>query len=279
MSGKTIGIIGLGYVGTAVSSGMKSCYVIETYDKNKSSSCHNVKELCSKTKTIFVCVPTPMKNTGECDTSIVESVLEELNENCSEHLVILKSTVPPTTTAKFNEKYTNFSIVFNPEFLTEANYIKDFVCCNRVILGGTKEATVKAAEIYYKRFPSKAIVETTFETAEMVKYVANTFLATKVSFANEIKQVCDKIDVNYNNLITFSRLDDRLGNSHWAVPGPDGQLGFGGSCFPKDVNALISFMKQLNINPTVLQAVWNKNIEVRPEKDWENLIGRAVSKE
>ena len=280
MSGKpVIGIIGLGYVGSAVSSGMEQSYDVETYDKFKDSSCQSVKELCSKTKVVFVCVPTPMKKSGECDISIVEDVLSELNNQCKDHLILLKSTVPPKTTAGLNEKYSNFSLVFNPEFLTEANYMSDFVCCNRVILGGKIEDTNKAAEIYRKRFPTKAIVQTTHSTAEMVKYVANTFLATKVSFANEIKQLCDKIEVNYSHLMSFARLDERLGSSHWAVPGPDGHHGFGGSCFPKDVNALVAFMKENGVSPTVLQAVWDKNLEVRPEKDWENLIGRAVSKE
>lgn len=279
MSGKSIGIIGLGYVGTAVLNGMEQCYDIETFDKYKLSSCENLEELCSKVHAIFVCVPTPMKKTGECDISIVEDVLLKLNQYCTNHLVILKSTVPPTTTSTLDKKYDNISLIFNPEFLTEANYINDFICCNRVILGGEKDSIEAAEKIYSKRFPGKAIVKTTATTAEMVKYIANTFLATKVSFANEIKQVCDEIEVDFASLTSYAKLDSRLGHSHWSVPGHDGHYGFGGSCFPKDVNALLYFMKSIKVESTVLQAVWDKNLEVRPEKDWEDLVGRAVTKE
>lgn len=279
MSGENIGIIGLGYVGTAVFSGMSQAYDIETYDKYKQSTCSSISELCSKVHAVFVCVPTPMKKTGECDTSIVDQVLSEINKCSKGQLVILKSTVPPTTTSALAEKYSGISLVFNPEFLTEASYISDFVCCNRIILGGETVHTNAVAEIYRARFPSKPIVETSSTTAEMVKYVGNTFLATKVSFANEINQLCDKIGVDYKSLMSYARMDERLGHSHWSVPGPDGHYGFGGSCFPKDVSALVYFMKQMDISPTVLQAVWDKNLEVRPEKDWENLLGRAVTKE
>ena len=102
-------------------------------------------------------------------------------------------------------------------------------------------------------------------------------MSTKVSFANEFKQLCDKINVDYNEVVEYSLYDKRIGKTHLSVPGPDGNLGFGGSCFPKDVNALVFYMKQVGITPTVLNAVWDKNLEVRPQKDWENLIGRAVS--
>jgi UDPglucose 6-dehydrogenase len=119
----------------------------------------------------------------------------------------------------------------------------------------------------------------------MVKYTANCFLATKVSFANEIKQITDSLELNYDEVIRLATLDKRLGNSHWQVPGPmvasDGSgrylPGFSGSCFIKDINALINVAKSSGVSPTVLQAAWHKNVEVRPERDWEALVGRAIS--
>ena len=110
----------------------------------------------------------------------------------------------------------------------------------------------------------------------MVKYFTNTFLATKVSFANEMKQICDKIDIDYDKVVEYATYDERLGKSHWAVPGPDGKLGFGGSCFPKDINALINFSSEFNLWLHVIKGAWFTNCDVRPEKDWENLKGRAV---
>ena len=97
----------------------------------------------------------------------------------------------------------------------------------------------------------------------MVKYFLNTFLATKVSFANEIYQICKALDIEYNNVLDLVVHDPRLTKSHFLVPGPDGQYGFGGVCFPKDINALISVCKQNNIDSTVLSAAWNKNLLVR----------------
>ena len=113
----------------------------------------------------------------------------------------------------------------------------------------------------------------------MVKYFTNTFLATKVSFANEMYQICEKLDIDYDKVVEYSTYDERLGKSHWAVPGPDGKPGFGGSCFPKDINALIKTAEELDIFTNVLNSVWDANLDVRPEEDWKELKGRAVTDE
>jgi UDPglucose 6-dehydrogenase len=110
----------------------------------------------------------------------------------------------------------------------------------------------------------------------MVKYVTNSFLATKVSFANEMYQICEGLDVDYDKVIEYATYDERLGKSHWAVPGPDGDFGYGGHCFPKDVKALISVAEGLNIFPEMLLSTDTKNTEVRTNKDWEKMKGRAI---
>jgi UDPglucose 6-dehydrogenase len=133
--------------------------------------------------------------------------------------------------------------------------------------------------MFRKAFRDILIIKTASEIAEMIKYMTNCFLATKVSFANEIKQICDSCDIDYDKVIEYMLHDKRLGSTHFSVPGPDGRVGFGGSCFPKDINALISFAQDLGVEPQVLTAAWEKNLEVRPEKDWELLKGRAVSEE
>ena len=91
-----------------------------------------------------------------------------------------------------------------------------------------------------------------------------------------MKQICDEIDIDYDKVVEYSTYDERLGKSHWAVPGPDGKLGFGGSCFPKDINALIHLAGELELCTEVLMGVWNTNLRVRPEEDWKELKGRAV---
>jgi UDPglucose 6-dehydrogenase len=115
----------------------------------------------------------------------------------------------------------------------------------------------------------------------MVKYFINCFLATKVSFANEVKQVCDSMDIDYDKVVEYALYDDRIGRSHLSSPGPDGSCGFGGHCFPKDINALMFLARENDVDPAVLKAVWKKNLEVREarHRDWEKMPGRAVSED
>tara|TARA_B100000609_G_C17218887_1_gene438524 strand:- start:3244 stop:4092 length:849 start_codon:yes stop_codon:yes gene_type:complete len=278
-----VGIIGMGYVGSALKEGFKKYHKIETFDIQSSlSTCKTEEDLVSKADIIFLCLPTPMKKSGVCDISIVEGAISKLDKIIdikSEKIIVIKSTIPPGTTENFNAKYNNLEIVFNPEFLTEANFIEDFRNQNRIILGGPRPATTKVKQFYIKIFPKVTIVKTGSTYAEMVKYFSNTFLATKVSFANEMKMICEKLEIDYDKVVEYAIYDNRLGKSHWAVPGPDGKLGFGGSCFPKDINALINKSKELGIETEVLNSVWQTNLKVRPERDWEELKGRAISKE
>ena len=274
---ETVGIIGQGFVGTAIREGMKNRFNIETYDKFKESTCDSIEELMQKAEMFFVCLPTPMRQDGSCDLSIIESTIHEADKYSNGHIAIIKSTVVPTTTERLNKEMKNLSITFSPEFLTEANYIDDFKNQNRIIIGGPETPSSRVANMFKKVFPNVLIVKTEPTIAEMVKYFTNTFLATKVSFANEMRKICANIHIDYDKVLGYALYDERIGGTHLSVPGPDGRLGFGGSCFPKDVNALIHFSRSLGFEPIVLSSVWNKNLETRPERDWENLKGRAVS--
>ena len=222
-----------------------------------------------------------MKKDGSCVTSTVEAVVKDINDmvvsrNVSGRIVAIKSTIPPGTTNRLNKECKNISVIFNPEFLTEANFIDDFKNQNRIIIGGSKTATTKLRQVYSLVFPNVPIIKTGSKTAEMVKYMTNTFLATKVSFANEMFEICESLGIDYDKVVEYSTYDERLGKSHWAVPGPDGHYGFGGSCFPKDINALINVAKKLDLEPNVLIGAWSTNLDVRPEADWEELKGRAI---
>jgi len=284
-----IGIVGQGYVGTAIKVGFESYYELETYDKfdESKSTCIGLSELVNTTDIIFVCVPTPMNKDGSCHTDIVEEVVGDIDKTVGfrdynyvgwdkNKIVVLKSTVPPGTTDRLHKKYKNVNVIFNPEFLTEANFIEDFKNQTRIILGGTREGTNLLRQIYSKVFPTAHIIKTGSITAEMVKYMTNSYLATKVSFSNEIKQVCDKLDIDYDKVVEYATLDERLGKTHLGVPGPDGDLGFGGHCLPKDINALISVAHEFGIEPGVLEAAVETNDKVRKNRDWEEMKGRAV---
>ena len=128
-------------------------------------------------------------------------------------------------------------------------------------------------EMYRERFPYKRIIKTDTKTSEFIKYVCNCFFATKVTFMNEMYEMATELGLDWEKIMEGFVTDGRVGNSHLDVPGHDGSLGFGGKCFPKDINAMINFYEENNINPTVLKAVWNKNTEVRKDKDWESIEG------
>lgn len=285
-----IGVIGSGIVGNAFYEGMKHAFEVIRFDKfNKErSDVPDIGTLCSETDgPIFVCVPTPMNPDGTCNTDIVESVLGEIHKaelgmgSCrccgSMRTVVIKSTVTPGTTDRFNMSGDfDLRITFNPEFLTENTAVEDFKNQDRIIIGGTPDATQEVADVYSVAYPNVLTVQCNAKCAEMVKYIANCFLATKVSFANEIYQICQAMGLDYNMVIRTATLDKRLGGSHWKVPGPDGHFGFGRTCFPKDLNALMKVAEDLGVDPKVMRAAWEKNLEVRPERDWEQMKGRAV---
>jgi len=274
-----IGIIGQGFVGNAIYQKFKDYFVVSTFDLDpQKRNTDSLEKVVEKSDFIFVCLPTPMKlSDGSCDVSIVETVLSDINRIGKKIIAVIKSTITPGTTEKFNNSFENIDIVFNPEFLTEANAVQDFNDQKRIVLGGPRPSTTKLRRIYTKVFPKAHIIKTDSTHAEMVKYLTNSFLATKVSFANEIYQICNKLNLDYDKVVEYSTLDERLGKSHWSVPGPDGDLGYGGHCFPKDVKALIKLSEDIGVDPLMLKSANQKNNEVRTNRDWENMKGRAIS--
>jgi UDPglucose 6-dehydrogenase len=319
----SIAVIGQGFVGgsltTVFSERGETVYVydkagkiasggIATFTRNitkdvitPKSIAEFVKE-CESTSgftgVFFVCVPTPMYEDGSPDTTIVEDVLTLIagapyTADSPERIAVIKSTVPPGSTEIWNKQFNDLHmhVVFNPEFLTEANAVNDMREQNRIVLGGPRPYINTVRNVFMRAFPKVPIIKTSSTTAEMVKYTTNCMLAVKVAFANEVAQICEKLDhdglnVDYDKVVEYIKFDRRLGDTHWSVPGPvpthDGRhvRGFGGHCFPKDINALISVAKKYEVNPAVMQAAWSKNLEVRGpnDRDWESQVGRAVSK-
>jgi len=283
-----IGIIGRGFVGSAVEFGFSpntGCDAeLRVYDKDPSKSLHSLEETVNESDIIFLSVPTPSNKDGSMNLDIVKQVLQEIsdvNQNPN-NIILLRSTVTPGTTRKLQEHFNNIRIIFNPEFLTERSAKFDFINQSRFILGCgdsdfEKYQTEEVADLFRDRFgDSISIIETNFETAELIKYMNNCFFATKVSFLNEMYQIAEKSGVDWDMALDGFVRDGRVGHSHMNVPGPDGKMGFGGSCFPKDIQAIINYGESLDLNMNTLKGVWNTNLEVRPEKDWENLKGRAV---
>ena len=282
---KKIGIIGNGFVGSSVSFGFSpqtGCdgVDIKIYDKDESKATHTMSEVVNDSDVIFVSVPTPSNKDGSINLDIVYDVfndIEECREEGSEPVLLLRSTVTPGTTRKLQIGFHNLRIVFNPEFLTERSAKLDFINQSRFVLGGNEEDTTIVADLYKWRFGQHIpVIKTNYETAELIKYMNNTFFATKVSFMNEMKLVSDEVGANWEHCVEGFSLDGRVGHSHLNVPGPDGKMGYGGSCFPKDIQAMINFMNRMGVSPNVLEGSWKTNLEVRPEEDWKELKGRAV---
>ena len=278
---KKIGIIGNGFVGSAIAFAFGLDAKVRVHDKNPKKDIHPIEETINKSEFVFVCVPTPMTSVtgGKIDLSIMDAAFREILkvDNGADRIYIIKSTVVPGTTKLFKRRYPNLKIVFNPEFLTERAAKLDFINASRVVIGGNEADTKRVEALYRDRFPHVKIIKTDSESAEFIKYMCNSFFATKVSFINEMKQMSNRLNLDWDSVMDGFISDGRMGNSHFDAPGHDGLHGFGGKCFPKDINAFISFFEYNNIEPKVLKAVWDKNLEVREEYDWSSIEG-AVSK-
>jgi len=283
-----IGIVGNGYVGSAVKFGFSPSVGydadVKVYDIDPNKASHTLDETVNESQYIFLSVPTPANPDGSINTDIVENALHSINNaksvDASGPVVLLRSTVTPGTTRRLSSMFPDIEMVFNPEFLTERSAHFDFINQARIILGGTSGDSVGVrlvAELFRRRFGNTiSILQTNFESAELVKYMTNTFFATKVSFLNEMKQLSDSSNAVWDDVAEGFVRDGRVGHSHMNIPGPDGKLGFGGSCFPKDIQALISYGESCGVSMNVLRGAWETNLEVRPERDWEQLKGRAV---
>ena len=245
-----VGIVGKGFVGGALHDNFKECFDVAVWDSvEEKRTIDSFQSFVDWSDIIFVCVPTPMNEDGSCNTSIVEEVVGKIAALDRHKYVVIKSTVPPGTTETLAEQH-RMTIGFNPEFLTEANAYNDFRHQSLIVIGAddTGLATV-LTQLYYE-FNAAVdnvahVIQRTTKEAEMFKYLANCFLATKVTFANEFKILCDKAGIDYGKVADIAVLDRRLGHTHWRVPGPDGKLGFGGSCFPKDTSAMLAYADQV----------------------------------
>ena len=283
-----IGVVGNGFVGGAVKFGFSpqvGCDAeVRVYDKNPDKSTHSLEETVNESDFIFLSVPTPANEDGSINIDIITSALDDINEvhNGKDNTILIRSTVIPGTTWALQTKYPNLNILFNPEFLTERSANFDFINQSRFIVGNSgaqlnQGKSEEFVDLIKDRFGDcVAVMETSYETAELIKYMSNCFFATKVSFMNEMYQIAEKIDANWDEAVSGFVADGRIGHSHLNVPGHDGKFGFGGSCFPKDIQAMIDFAEMFGLNPSVLKGAWEKNLEVRSEQDWKELKGRAV---
>lgn len=262
-----LGIIGHGFVGTAVDNGFDKNVDKFIVDINKNNN--TIQDLVEYDPSIvFVCVPTPQQDTHEdVDISIAREVLIELEQQKYKGIIVIKSTITPQHLIQFKKQFNKLKIIYNPEFLTEANSLQDFIDPNMQILGG-KWKDCEAVEKAYIRHSSVKIVPTfkvDLITASLIKYTINSWLATKVIFFNELKDLFDASSSHssWSQFTDMLTRDSRIGDSHLQVPGPDGKKGFGGHCFPKDTNALIYYAKLKGVDLSILKQAIKKNNKLR----------------
>ena len=278
----SINIIGMGYVGGAISHLCEinnidfNVYDIQVKEGNFNYF-NNISELVNfnENKIIdknyyVVCVPTPSDQEGNCDVSIVDKILSELNEKCTKNsVIIIKSTLVPGSCIKFSEKYKNIDIVLSPEFLKELSFKEDMYNAKFILLGTNKFSMIKYQNLLYlfrklyNHNPLIDILSKTYEECELFKYTLNTFLATKITFFNEIHEICEKMDVDYQKLKELFKLDPRVGNYGIEVPGPDGNFSFSGKCLPKEICGMIKLQEKLELSSEFMNCVKKRGDDFR----------------
>lgn len=302
---RAIGVVGMGFVGRAVAEYLSRFFEVFSYDSANVGHrrCHlggnelyDIDDDTACTANwatwitqqvdgpIFICVPTPAAPDGRCDTSIVEEVLYQLEEHSApdyRNVAVIKSTVPPGTTDRLNSRELvaghppRFTCVHNPEFLTQRTAAFDFAHQKNIILGGPMAAVDVVTAMYEFAFPFPMVDSGPILwcipaiEAELIKYMRNCFYAVKVAYANEVYALCDRLGVQYERMMATAICDDNewMGQQHWQVPGPDGQVGFGGKCLPKDLAALIHLCQEQGVNcDTMLGAAMSNKIR-RPDDD------------
>jgi GDP-mannose 6-dehydrogenase len=288
----SIGIIGLGVLGTAVRETFESFsnIIIKCYDKYKKNSftnsisinCDSIEELCN-CKIIFLCLPTEFCNDKkEYNKTEIEVVCEQLALFNYKGVIILKSTVEPKTTQNISIKYKKinpyFNIVHSPEFLSAKTAKEDFKNQKHIVIGivdfdivnkKTDSDNIKYNTIHYLTdffeyyFPKAKISICSTNESESMKIICNSFYATKIQFFTEIKLLCDKMDIDYNNIKDLMLQNGWINPIHTQIPGHDGEISFGGKCLPKDIKALNEVFKKMNVLHKVIDAVVEENIEMR----------------
>lgn len=271
-----VSIIGLGFVGNAMYTSftnkikemsIESNYVIYGYDKFKNGGIGTLDE-CIDSDIIITALPTLFDDKIKgYDNTPTNNVIKELSERGYAKVIIIKSTVEPTFTDELSKKYPQISFINNPEFLTARTAYDDFHNQSHIILGKSKtctdECVLNVKNFYSELYPDALISECDSSESECVKIFCNTFYAIKVQYFNELYLLTQKLNCDYNKVLTLMLKNNWINPMHTNVPGPDGELSYGGLCFPKDTEALLQFMMKQDSPHAVLNACVNERNEMR----------------
>lgn len=279
-----IGVIGNGFVGKATQIFARSKYIKKLVYDVDPTKCEPIgltlQQCVNECELIFVCVPTPMNlQSGRCDTSIVEKVVQQIQDLHYQGGIVVRSTVPPGTCERLD-------VCHMPEYLTEKNWEQDFISTPVWEFGVSTKVDASIVNTFKLILHhgamdgfinSDKLVVKDSRVTETAKYMRNSMLAVRVCVCNEFEAFCRAIGINYNDVRELVTSDSRIGSSHTMVPGHDGNRGFGGTCLPKDLRAISMEMMLNGVQPMILQACIARNELIdRPAKDWMNDLGRSV---
>jgi UDPglucose 6-dehydrogenase len=263
-----IGIIGLGFVGGAIykSFSMKGVNIVG-YDKHKDGGIGHLHD-CFDTDYVFLALPTPFcEKNMSFDKSALEHVCHRLEKHNYRGCIVIKSTVEPETTEKLSLCYPDLHFIHNPEFLTARTAFEDFHNQKHIVIGSSNKCpahcTTGLHKFYEKYYPDAEITSCSALESESMKMFVNSFYAVKVQFFNEIYLLCQKNGCDYEKVKYMMLKNGWINPMHTSVPGPDGQLSYGGACLPKDTQALYHYMDEVGTFNNVLEATINERNKMR----------------
>lgn len=270
-----ISILGNGFVGNALYEGMRSHFDIKVFDIDFDKSKDSFEE-CIKNDVLFLCLPTPVFDDGTFDLNPLMNCIMKIPP---QKTLVIKSTITPKAAQELIIMFPNHYFVFNPEFLTERTAVEDFKNQKRIVLGSKQsECNDLIENLYRKVFPNCHYIKTDFKTACFIKYFCNCFFAAKVSLMNEFHETAVMDDVDWEVALDGLLSSGWVNPMHTQVPGPDGHLGYGGKCFPKDVQAFNDYSRTVGVDPKIQQAAWEKNLEIRKDRNWLKISGTTTKK-
>tara|TARA_R110000868_G_scaffold96949_1_gene266633 strand:+ start:742 stop:1656 length:915 start_codon:yes stop_codon:yes gene_type:complete len=273
-----IGIVGAGTVGNALRKAFEGRCEMLISDPILGAQSVSLCSLVPLCQVIFIAVPTPSKAGGDADLHVFSEVIAELAaalrlgpDACP--VLCIKSAVPPDAISRLQRSYPHIRLVVSPEFLREASPVDDMLAMRSLVLGGNDRDCEVVADLFHEHSNITGEMRTSVlpdaVSAAFLKYQENAFLAMKVSFMNEMFDIFQRSgsQCSWEELqLAFHQDRERMGTTHWQVPGPDGHKGWGGRCLPKDVAALQTYASQLGVDTPLLRAAWTRNLEDRKIK-------------
>ena len=249
-------VAGYGFVGSTIGNVLSKQHEVVPVDPRLNNN--KIKDHMVDCDGVIIAVSTPANKDGTANVKNIWNVLQQIDESGFRFKpILIKSTI---TFDHLEEIQKDYSITYYPEFLREVTAMEDFVNQKYAILGGEVRDTKFWADVLYGSLPLIEHIHTcTLTEASIVKYFANSFLATKLTFFNELYELCNRTNANYDTVSNLLGLDTRIGKGHTTVPGPDKQFGWGGHCFPKDTSAILKLSEQLEVDLSVLKQAIKSN--------------------